>query len=450
MAQNVNINAGGSYQDPKKQGSGFTNLSRVLQANRDNRLGSTISQGLQSGAQGVKNQLGQQVGQFQQASNAAQLGNPQELAQKQAALQRISAGEGGVSENDISLFQKLRGGNYTGPTGLDQSKVAGLANRASNLEGIGKGLGAGGDKTAALRAFISQNPGYSSGEQKLDTLLLGAPEQKSQLASGRRAGVGLQKEVGKEASVAQQIGELRRKEAANVGRETRGELGLTDEGNVNLTGKGLVPELYENIKKQSEQYKTDYDKFLERFNTANMNQTGGILTADDYAKLGITPGQEGYQTFGVDLMNPAYYSQGMAPTLSGSANAQQRAQMDALSKLSGISPSGLIDPSSQIYDPNKPINFDSGKFQQEVAGKKAAYETALQNAKVLAPTHGLSTPASEVSLTERLNQFQTALQNTPQSQLDYQGYGDYLRANINELLGKQNAIKEQYGYNKKI
>ena len=89
-----------------QRGSGFTNLNRIVGANKQNQLGSAVGSGLTQQAQVARQGLQKGTEQFNQQAQQNRLDTEQN---KQAAQNILNAPES-VSDQDVSKFQTLRSG----------------------------------------------------------------------------------------------------------------------------------------------------------------------------------------------------------------------------------------------------------------------------------------------------------------------------------------------------
>jgi len=70
----------------QQRGTGFTNVSKILQANRGNRLGQTVSGGIQQQTQGVQTGVQQAKDKFKQETDKKRLDSEENIEQKQQVL----------------------------------------------------------------------------------------------------------------------------------------------------------------------------------------------------------------------------------------------------------------------------------------------------------------------------------------------------------------------------
>lgn len=153
----------------RKVGTGFTNLQRVIGANQNNKLGSSIQQG-----------VGTQVGNAQSGLNTAQSGFNQQLGQAQTGVNKLADTTSGAlqdvtkaagSDDTVNAFKDLREGSYQGPTGLQNADA--LKNQAYNAQQLANQVNTSGGRQALLQRFASGGSQYGQGQQRLDNLILG-------------------------------------------------------------------------------------------------------------------------------------------------------------------------------------------------------------------------------------------------------------------------------------
>lgn len=164
----------------KPKTSGFTNIQRVLGANQNNGLASTVQGGVENIANKTQNQTASdqanynnQIGQAVQDIKTGndvnnQLGGvnfTQNDAGSAQTLQNI-----GANQQYTQTAQNLQNG-YNGPQGLQNAGQ--LQSQATDLQQTGQGLLSSGGRQAALQRFVNAGPNYTQGKQQLDTMLLG-------------------------------------------------------------------------------------------------------------------------------------------------------------------------------------------------------------------------------------------------------------------------------------
>ena len=212
----------------RRQGTGFTNLNRILDANKQNVLGQTIGGGIQQQAQGVRSGLNEQTQQFQQDAASARVGTDENRQLTQDVLGRFNSQSGfsGVQEPEIQKFQQIQAG-YLGPMGLSQEKLGQLQGKAQTAQQLGQATRSAGGKDELLRQFVG-GQGYTQGKQRLDSTLLGQTGSKD-LAQARRSTFGLGQDLQKQQTAASEIGKQFQTEGQRFGQDVKGQLqGLFD------------------------------------------------------------------------------------------------------------------------------------------------------------------------------------------------------------------------------
>ena len=146
--------------------TGFVNINDIVKANRQNRLGQTVSSGVSNVVGQNQQQLGQAKNQFQQDSQANQIGTSQDKQQVENTLGNPAQAD----DKTVNRFAEFRSGQYQGPQQLSnkdqlragQQDVQSLADASKDEYG----------RRGLLQRFVSPNQ-YTQGQQRLDNLLLG-------------------------------------------------------------------------------------------------------------------------------------------------------------------------------------------------------------------------------------------------------------------------------------
>lgn len=202
-----------------QQGTGYTNLNRLFDANKDNKLGEKVAGDVSSQLTGVKTQLQQQQDKFKDEAEKNRLDTDQNKQQRDAVIGRFSASGtsgGELDDKDVEAFGKFRAGEYGGPTELGDTTnitnaASGLASQVSNYSPAGT--------QELLRRSVGGNR-YSQGQSRLDSLLL----DKSALTPIQRQSAGLGQEINKANLGAQGQAQLYRNQAQQFGKETTDQL----------------------------------------------------------------------------------------------------------------------------------------------------------------------------------------------------------------------------------
>lgn len=416
-----------------KQGSGFVNLQKVMQANQNNGLGQAVTGGLQKQVQQGQQNLNQSQQQFQQASQA---GNVAFNTDDQARIQKVLNDPSSATADDYAAFDKYRTQNYTGPTGLQNSDQ--LRSQAAQLQALAQLSGSQGGRETLLQRFVG-GPGYNSGEKNLDAALLGSSANTGLRDQAKQAGV-LQRLVGQSQAQATAQG-TNLTNAADTQKQnlinqlSGAETGAETDYNNRLAGQ-----------QQSES--ADYSRLLGAIRSG-----GQGLTADDYQKLGLTQGQSLY---GLD---PTQYVSGLNQTTSAAfASPQDVAKFNALAKLSGNTNTFL----SQAGTGASPYTVNTASLQDSLNQRQNDYNNIQTNANQemnndrLAYGPFYNSVADKYGITEqdspgaKLAKLQSALndeQNTPLSDLYTNNMKNTNVGRIHTLIDSYNNLINNYGLN---
>lgn len=409
LPQNNQVNP----QQPQRQGSGFTNLSRILQANRGNRLGETLQSGITGGAQQVRQQLGDTRNQFQQASDTANLASDQNQQIRQNVLQNIASGQTDLTPDQVNQFKQFRGGAYTGPTGLDTSKVAGLTGRAQELQNQAKNPLS--ESTLQSTVGVKSNQPYTRGEIGLDRTLLGTINPQI-LGQTRSAVRGLPQNIQREQETAQNLGTLRQNQAQQFGTDTRAQLGTV--ADQNQAGTGALGQISSGINKNVQDYQTqqaqDYARLQNALATRNVSNSPELSFLKGGLAYGLSP--QALQS---------YVSENAPATKESVASTTQRAQLDALSKLAGSDQTFLGNPAQTAYDPTKAVQFNKDLLQSDLARAKQTMEAVPEL------NSGYGTPADLYGATNSIS--------------DYTGKPSN-QATIGDLIGALPKMQQDLAY----
>lgn len=203
---------------PAQQGTGFTNLSQITQANKDNKLGQAVGGGVQQLGQQAKQNLGQAQNQFQQEAQANTLGTDQDKQKQQELISKAVNDPNSLSEEEKKQYQTFAAGQYKGPQTLANEQM--IKNQASQAQQFGQLGQSQGGRQALLQRFIGGSaPSYSQGQQKLDTLLLGGANK--DLRGARQATAGLGSQAQSAADVARKDALARISQSGQFGEQSK-------------------------------------------------------------------------------------------------------------------------------------------------------------------------------------------------------------------------------------
>lgn len=304
------------------QGSGrFINLQKYIQANapksQEQSLGGQIAQkfGQQVG------QVGQKIGQAQQQFQTGIAPEQQRLAGAKSNIQQTLAAAtspSNLTPEQIQQFQAFSQGQARGP-----QEMQGLQQLRSDVAQVGRTAGLAQSEPGRfqlLRNYFG-TPTYSTGQQRLDQLLL--QSQPSGLQNLRSQAQGANQALGSaQQQTSQTLGELARQRAE---AQTAAQTGVTD---AQTAEQGAITSEAERLTGQRNQLATKLSQLL--------NGRGGTgFRQDELSLLGLNPADiEGINISGVDLSSFTPNSP-QAITAGQVATPEQRARLEALSQLAG-------------------------------------------------------------------------------------------------------------------
>jgi len=194
MADNQSNNLSRLFQtagsSKPQQGTGYTNLNRLFEANKQNQLGQKVAGDLGTQIGGVQTQLQQQQKQFAEESEKNKMGGQKDVEQRDAVLGRFNSPSGAgsdVTEEETSTFGRFIGGQYGGPQTLKDTSD--LRQTAQQLQGQVSNFSPAGTQEL-LRRSVGGNR-YTQGQSRLDSLLM----DRSKLTPVSRQAQGLGQEI---------------------------------------------------------------------------------------------------------------------------------------------------------------------------------------------------------------------------------------------------------------
>lgn len=421
-----------------QRGSGFTNLNRIVGANKQNQLGSAVGSGLTQQAQVARQGLQKGTEQFNQQAQQNRLDTEQN---KQAAQNILNAPES-VSDQDVSKFQTLRSGQYSGPQALQNEQ--GIVNQARQAEQLGRYSGSSGGRQMLLQRFLGGS-GYTAGKQRLDDLLLGQTgTQQLRQAQRQTANLG---------QSAERASEGARTQAQYLANQAK-QFGQNVENQYDTTVQNQGQQLQSALEKA----KADQEAQLARLK-------GGIqganeLTPEEMARFGIDPNTA---LFNVDLSK--YVSRTMDPNLANVSSQEQARKIQALQKLGA---SNIDENQRQLFsafqDPSQ-VNqlavkgltgVDKDTIRKELLARNKEFEEGLAPRHLSAAQKGLGQWSEDISnyagtqggILDSINQTALALENskrglqsTISQAMSRNNYNQQRAMQDPEVLKQQDAIK---------
>lgn len=360
----------------KKTGSGFTNLQRILQANKGSQLGSTLASKAQQEAMDVEKGLGKASETFKKDVQSNALNTAENVQARESGLNTANSVTAAndvqnkiappAGTNLVDQFQKFRAGEYKGPVQLDRG--AQFLNRAEDLSNLGQNVNTSEGRFGLLQRYLGA-PQYTTGQKRLDNLLL--TKQADPLKQIRQSTAGLQNEVSANLAQNQAIAQLQQQANQKFAADTRALLGIDDKGAM-IAGQGqlgtLDKQMQDKLAAAQTKAGTDYNSLINAFkqpssggNPAMAKQFLQSLYGQNFENLPSDvaaayrlSNQTWSPKSGVDLRN--ILQQGAAPTIASATSAQEQARLMALQQLAGIAPT-QFGAGAGTYDPSKYYNL---------------------------------------------------------------------------------------------
>lgn len=334
----------------RPQGTGFTNLSKYMQANQNNKLGQTVSSGIQKDTAAAKSNLQQAENQFGEESAKGKLGTDSDASRRQDLLNKAQGGTP-LTQDEQNEWNRLRTGGYTGPNELNN--VGALQAQGQDVQQLGQAVGNQGGRFGLLQRYLGGGPQYTAGQQRFDELLLGTTGGQ-QLNQARRGTVGFGNQVANQNAAAQQVGQSLTNQAQGFREGTQNQLqGATT---------GLQTTLEQRAAEAGKSLQDQYNTELQSIQSGTVNQALA-------QKLGLSGGQ---QLYGLNLQD--YITAQGGPNAANVADTQQRAAASALASMGAQGTQPVIDVNAAQFDPNKTFDFNQQRFQADVASNKGAYD----------------------------------------------------------------------------
>lgn len=454
-------------QTQQKQTTGFTNVQDVVRANRQNRLGQTVSGGVSNVVNKNQQDLSKVQQQFQQGAQQNALGT----AADQAYVNQTIANPTD-NQADVDRFAQLRAGQYAGPTQLGNTNQ--LQAQGQDLQGIANASNTASGRSGLLQRFVA--PGqYTQGQQSMDNLLLGQTGGQALNQARRQANLYGQ-QLNQAQNAAQAQGQGLTQQAQQFGQQVTNQLGEAQ--------TGLQSTIDARVIEQQQEAQAARDALQALFtNTAQPTTTGGDMTTMPVGGQAVHPNitqaqfdlaQKALQAGG--LANTNFYGaenfitnpnsvlgqQINAPTEAQVATEQEKAKSLALSKLAGQNPT-LFQSDTQVGGYN-PLSFlDQANLNNAISQGQAKYnegQTDIANAGYIKQATDLgaqarsmleSDAAKQAAYQQELNQYKLAQQNSqlgvapPTAPFNpYSGdYGNQQRAAEQSIYDKANALLKQ-------
>jgi hypothetical protein len=255
------------------RGTGFTGVSKFLQANVGSRLGQQVSGRVQQAGQEAQSRLAQAKTGFETGLTQAQQERQQQTTAATAALEKLRAGEAAISPEQQAAYQAAVSGTIQAPKALqDIGAVQTQANLAAKLA---QGTQTAAGRMGLLQQTVGRGPRqYTTGQSALDALILG--QSAGELAKARQGIASLGRQVESEKLVAEEQAKLAQSKARQAAEQLKTETGKTRESITSSMEESLA-KAQEQERQRSEQ-QTEIERRL-----AQEDKTSGAFDALSYA-----------------------------------------------------------------------------------------------------------------------------------------------------------------------
>lgn len=240
----------------KKPGSGFTNIQRVLEANKANKLGSAVGSGVTGFVGQGRQQLGSASSKFQEQMGKGALGTQAQQQERQDIIGKATGEQAEqVGQAEQQKFSRFLSGQYTGPQQMQD--LSGVSSQAKEIQ---RGLGTQEGRQSLLGRFIGKGQPYTTGQRRTDTLLLGQSGQ--QLNRAQQNLAQLNQDIRRQEQSAQQQAQAETGKAQTFAQETQkqlaskqGEIDAALQAQLDVNTPGTVAYQEAQRRKQMDQFR---------------------------------------------------------------------------------------------------------------------------------------------------------------------------------------------------
>ena len=299
-----------------------------------------------------------------------------------------------AKKGDPVEFQKFiaqRDAMYKGPQeSEDENFYSSAREKTRNAQEYGTNLATEQGKKAALQKYYGTQavrPDYSQGQQNLDMYLgFSSPEAKQALAAQQEKARSLGDRF---SGIQSELNNYRKQGISDTQaarKAARAAIGIDESGG--FLGLGPIQELLNATKNRANQFSAQYKDILPKLTKALNDKDLTGLDSDTINKLNLNdvyslynlnPGDSKYLSF----VDPSTVTQ------SGVTTQEEFDRLQALSGLAGID-QNWINQNQVGTSSNQPWSFDSNKFKEDLAAKRADYEKQRKQLKFNANTFSQS------------------------------------------------------------
>ena len=336
------------YEDRRRKGTGFTNTQDIIESNKQNLLGQTVATDVQKDITSANKQIGEQLGTFKEEADKTRLSWDDSVAgekeQVTGMLSGIMQGDTDITGQDNKV-QSYLSSNYRGPQDIDVSSS--LYSKTKAVSDLGKKATSGAGREALLqRSFGNQAP-YTTGQSRLDSMILGKTGQqelKDVSRSAQQVGTNLQDTQ----NVARNLAQKYATETRDFGTKYRGAVGDTQ--------AEMQRQLDERV--ASKNYGTS---------AASLARSAYQDTGDIYSGLLNQAGSDTGRTYNYDLGQ----FQDIDATINSIAQQGDVNKLDALARMMGGTQS-VVDTQAQDFDQYNALN--NAALMEQLQNQQAGFE----------------------------------------------------------------------------
>lgn len=402
-----------------QQGTGYTNLGRIMEASKGNVLGEKVAGDISTQIGGVQSQLAEQQKQFKEEAEKSKVGGQADVEKREAILGRFASPSGtaptGPSEEETSAFERYRSGQYGGPQSLKDTSA--LKTTAQQLQGQVSSFSPSGTKELLRRSVGGDR--YTQGQSRLDALLM----NRQALTPIARQAQGLGQEISRADLAASGEAELNKNLAQQFAKETQEKLtgsmgGIETDVQKRLAeaqlaegtrqaniakiqkfqqdaasrGGGDTYSQMQNLQKMLRESGANPEEIAKVLGTADFTKAGAVRSADlarkeAYKDIAIKPllGKRGESGW---TMGAGYGGLG---DLSGTTEQQAQERINQWNQMTAKYGPGAFYGAGEIADPQIRAQIARAQSQIEsglggLASKKFGAETGQAGQAILGGT----------------------------------------------------------------
>ena len=382
-----------SKSDTPTSSGSFTNLQSYLNANQDQNFGSQLASKVQNTVDQANQAQSNADTQFKGIVDQNTVNPNQDLINS-----AISDPTTFVSnQQNVDAFNQQKNANYSGPNSLsDESSLYNNAYQTTqNAQQAANATQNEGGRFALLNQYFNA-PSYSQGEQNLDQFLVSAdPTAGKAFQNVQQNANQAQQNWNNQLSADQGYASQAAQTTNSAATAARNALGIDASGNFtgvagtngDYTNGGAIGNLYNQINDAATADQSAYNTQNAAVQQALKSDNLSGLTPDELNQLGLS-------NFSGPLwdVSPANFltinNNASSVNPQTVANAEQYAQMAALSQLAGTPDTLLPNSSLAGTAPTQGYTFNTPAFQSAINDSQNAFQQSLTKAPSISSING--------------------------------------------------------------